>query len=375
MLCAASGTLYSLENGVATSRGTIGLDSPLSYAEVEDIVYISSIYWNGAYDHSTKTLSSWGVTQPPSPTLLSASGSLPAGTYHVCMTNVANGELSGNGPISSITLADVGGISILNRPSGAIVWCTDQNEGIFYRVGETALIADIPTVEPLPCFMCSPPPYMINLCYTLGVMWGSVGNEVFYSQPFRPSWFRSTLNRFTFDSEVTMIARVPTGLFIGCKERTYFLHGTEPGKMQQLGAGAGSIRGTLAYCNNLPELGDILGTSEKGYVDVPVWRTTDGLVAGNASGRLFNLTKDKLRMDAPERGASLYTNVDGSFKFITSSKMGLSGSAIGALSADTVTLFEDGKVSQSEFTHKGQGTSGSFADTATAEVRRGGVLI
>jgi hypothetical protein len=376
MLCAAGGRLYRLNGTTKTDLGAItGTEYPLSYEEVDDIVYISNPYWNTKFDPSTNALSSWGVVQPLAPILLSSTGNLPIGVYYVCMTNVVNGVLSGNGPISTISLTSVGGIQVLNRSSGAIVWCTDQNEGVFYRVGEVGTIVDIPTVEPLPSFLCTPPPLMSNLCYAFGLMWGSVGKDVYYSQPFQPTWFRTNLNKFSFDSDVTLIAKVPTGLFIGMTDKTVFLNGTEPDKMVQTSVGAGAVRGSLAYCNNVPALGDVLQTVEKGHNNVPLWRSLDGIVIGNSAGKLYNLTKDKVTMDAVNVGASLYRNVGGSFNFITSSQTGVSGSAQMPLNEETLTLFEDGEVSQHEFTHRGMGTTASISDVATCEVRRGGVII
>lgn len=377
MLCAAAGTLYKVVDGNTTSVATIsGPEYPLSYAEVDDLVYISTPYWNTVYDPATSTTSAWGLTRPSGPMLTSSSvGSLPVGIYHVCMTNVSGSDISGNGPITTITLSSVGGIQILNRPAGAIVWCTDKNEGVFYEVGAVSNISYLPTTEPLPSFLCSPAPYMTNLCYAFGLMWGSVDNVVYYSQPFRPTWFRVNLNKFTFESNVTIIAKVPTGLFIGMTDKTVFMEGTIPTEMHQKDAGAGSIKGTLVYSNNLPELGDILGTREKGYVNVPTWRTADGIVLGNANGKLFNLTKNKIKLDSPGSGASLYRNVNGTFQFLTSSSCGLSGSSIGELNENTLALFEDGKVSQSEFAHMGQGSTGSVADTVTYTLKRNGEYI
>ena len=377
MLCSASGHLYRLNGSAVIDLGSItGPESPLSYEEVDGLVYISNKYWNKKLDPKTNTLSQWGLTIPNGPALLSSStGSLPIGTYNVCLTNVSGSDISGNSPISSITLTSVGGVQILNRSIGSVVWCTDQNEGIFYRIGEVDLITDVMTVEPLPTFMCSSPPLLSNLCHAFGLMWGSLGNDVYYSQPFRPSLFRLSLNKFPFNSEITLIARVPTGLFIGTIEETFFLEGTEPEKMQQKSVGVGAVRNSLTYCNNVPALGDVLQTSEKGYQDVPMWRSHDGIVIGNAAGKLYNLTKNKVKLDVPMTGASVYRFVDGTFQFLTSSPIGRSGSSIGGLNAETLALFESGKVSQSEFTHKGQGSTALCTDMVTCEVRRGGVLI
>jgi len=283
--------------------------------------------------------------------------------------------LSGNGPISSITLATTGGIQILNRPSGAQVWVTDSNEHLFYLVGALNVIVDLPTVEPLPSFMCSPPPYLENLCYAFGRIWGSVGPDVYYSLPYHFGQFRLLSNKFPFDSEVTIIAKVPTGLFIGLEEHTVFLAGTEPTEMQQMDAGEGSIKGTLAYCNNLPDLSSVLGTAEKGFTDVPMWLTTDGVVAGNQSGRLFNLTKNKLKTGIPVRGASLYRNLQGMFQFLTSFKQGATASGKGFSDADTIKAFIDGRIDPSNKNLQGMSNRIGFSDTATCQVYRGGVEV
>lgn len=378
MLVAAANTLYRVESGGAlTSIDTIdGPDAPVSYEEANDKVYISNAYWSSIYDPATAAVTDWGISLPVGPMLLrSTAGNLQPGKYHVTFTQVVSDELSGNGPIADITLEEEGGITLLNRPAGALVWATDENEPIFYLVGAVDKIVDIPTVEPLPSFLCSPPPKMSNLCYGFGRMWGGSDNVLYYSEPYELGWFKPAANYFEFDSEITMIARVATGLFIGMADKTKFLAGTEPHQMTEHYAGAGSIAGTLAYANNLPELGDVLGTPEKGFVDVPVWRTTDGVVAGNVSGRLYNLTKHKLRMGVPERGASLYRNLNGVFQFLTSAARASGGSGVGLEDAETVTVFRNEGVAQSNAYPGGTVTLTGLSDTAECEVRRGGELI
>lgn len=349
---------------------------PVDFVDAENKVYFSNPYYQGIFDPATNTVSDWGVLPPSGPMLLSGSGSLSAGVYHVTMTSSVGDEISGTGPISSITLsADGGAITVLNRPSGSIVWCTDANEYIFYRIGETSKIDAITTVEPCPSLMCSPPPYLSNLCYAFGRIWGSNGSTVYYSEPFKLGWFRTSANRFEFEDEVTLIAKVPTGLFIGMRNKTRFYAGTEPEKMRVSDAGAGSIPGTLAYVNNMPELGDVLGTPEKGYVDVPVWRTTEGIVAGNALGRLYNLTKNKLIFGTPERGASLYRNFGGVLQILTSSKVGSGGSGAGFFDADTIAAIKAGKFDIFSLKSNAIGSGAVASETVTCELYRGGVLV
>jgi len=299
--------------------------------------------------------------------MLSQTGGLPAGTYAVCYTNHVGEEMSGNGPIAMITLSAVGGIQLLNRPAGAVVWMTDANESIFSRVGEVDSIVDLPYVEPLPSFLCSPPPFLENLTYAYGRIWGSSGSTVYYSEPFRFGWFKLTSNRFDFEDDVVLIAQVATGMFIGLKRKTFFLAGTEPTKMAQMEIGAGAVKGSLVYCNNMPYLADIMGTDQKVISNVPVWLSEDGFVAGNTAGRLFNLTKNKLRMGTPDQGASLYRDLNGVIQILTSFKQ----SGVGPSDAETVAAMESGKIVQSESTLRTQGSHAGFSDVAICGWHKG----
>ena len=74
---------------------------------------------------------------------------------------------------------------------------------------------------------------MEYITYAFGRVWGSVEKVLYYSEPFHPEWFRSALNKFEFDQNIILIAQVPTGLFIGCEDITYFLAGNEPQQMKQ----------------------------------------------------------------------------------------------------------------------------------------------
>ena len=115
-------TLKRIAGETATTIEDIGvLKTPMFYSEVGDKVYISNKYYNGIFDPDTDTISAWGITLPVGPMLSTTSGDLPAGIYHVCFTQTSGDDISGNGPITKITLSSAGGITVSNRPSGAIV--------------------------------------------------------------------------------------------------------------------------------------------------------------------------------------------------------------------------------------------------------------
>jgi hypothetical protein len=346
MMCIASGYLYRINQGIATQICAVsGPDTYMSYVEIDNKIYMSNKYWSTIFDPSDNSTSDWGLTLPEQPVVSSTVGNLPIGTYQICFTKFSGKEISGNGAIALIELTSEGSISIANRTADSLAWMTDPNGSKFYFAGQLDTIVDTaPSSEPLPSFLCSPPPYMEYLSYAFGRVWGNVDNILHYSEPFHPGWFRAALNKFEFDQDITLIAQVPTGLFVGCEDATYFLEGTEPTQMKQAVVGKGAIPGTLKYCNNVPELGDILSPAERIHVSVPIWLSQEGIVIGNVSGRLFNLTQQKVKFRPGVRGASVHRMKNGEFQYLTSFKQGSPGSGFGMADTATAEVIRNGKV-------------------------------
>lgn len=347
MLCVSNGKLFRIIQGQAVEICSIsGPQADLSYSEYNSKIYISNLHWNAVFDPFDNSVSDWGLSLPEQPVLTICAGSLPAGTYQVCLTRVSGYEISGNGAIASIEITEDGrGIGILNRNSGDIVWATDPNGSNFYLVGHVdTIMAAPPTSEPLPSFLCSPAPFMENITHAFGRAWGFIGKTLYYSEPMHPEWFRLQFNRFDFNQNITLIAQVPTGMFVGCENNTYFLKGVEPEQMSMDLAGSGAIPGTLFYCNNVPELGDVLSPAERIHVSVPIWLSQEGIVIGNISGRLFNLTQQKVKFAPGVKGAALHRIKNGEFQFLTSFKQGSPGSGFGMADAATAEVFRNGKV-------------------------------
>jgi len=346
MMCVSEGSLYRISQGVATEICAIsGPSTYLSYVEIDNRIHISNKHWNKVFDPSDNSISDWGLTLPEQPVISATTGDLLAGTYQVCFTRFSGREISGNGAIASIELTADSGITISNRTSDILVWMTDPNGSQFFLAGQLdTIVGMVQSSEPLPSFLCSPPPYMEYITFAFGRVWGNVDNILYYSEPFNSGWFRLQLNKFEFDQNITLIAQVPTGLFVGCEDETIFLTGTDPAQMTQSLAGKGAIPGTLKYCNNVPELGDILSPAERIHVNVPIWVSQEGIVIGNASGRLFNLTQQKVKFRPGERGASAYRMKNGEFQYLTSFKQGSPGSGFGMADTATVEVIRNGRV-------------------------------
>lgn len=343
-------TIYRIDSGAAVSIGSIGgVTTRTWFEEVGNLVYLSNKSTNKIFDPSTNSLSAWGLAVPNGPVLTAITGGLDPGEYHVCLTTYdGSNNLSGNSSISSIVLSSTGGITVGNRAANTIVWCTDPNGDVFYRIGDTGIIVNVPTIEPLPTLFVSQPPFMNYITHAFGRMWGACGNKVYYSEAFHPDWFRLGTGYFEYATPVTMIARMRTGLFIGCEDRTYCMLGAEDGadpkQMQQLDVGAGAIPGTLAYCNNIIELGDTISPPEKKHVSVPVWVSQEGIVAGNPAGRIFNLSQGKVRFSPGSEGAALYRQRGGDFQYLTSFYSGPDNDSVGISDEATIEVMRNGVV-------------------------------
>jgi hypothetical protein len=346
VLCASEGKLYRIsQNQAAEICSITGQDTYLSYIEIDNKIYISNKYWNTIFDPADNSTSAWGLTLPEQPVVSSTTGNLPAGTYQICFTKFSGREISGNGAIASIELTSEGGISISNRSADSLVWITDPNGNKFFLAGQLdTIVGHAQSSELLPSFLCSPAPFMECLDYAFGRVWGNIDNVLYYSEPFYPEWFRLQFNKFEFDQNITLVAHVPTGMFVGCEDVTYFLAGTEPSQMKQTVAGKGAVPGTLTYCNNVPELGDILSPAERIHVSVPIWLSQEGIVIGNASGRLFNLTQQKVKFRPGARGASVHRMKNGAFQYLTNFKQGSPGSGFGMADNVTAEVIRNGKV-------------------------------
>lgn len=340
LLVASEGQLYRFyPDGSKTALCDLAgpLDEKLYYALADGLVYISSRHWTGVLDPETNTVSAWGIAIPAQPVLaLGGSGALQAGRYRVCYTILFGNLVGGNGLITEIDVtADGSSILLVNKPSGVVAWVTDPNGDVFYRsYCEQSTIVEIDTVEPLPTFLCSPPSPMQFIRFAFGRIWGVIDNRLVYSEPYRCDLFKTT-NEFTFPTNILLLAAVDGGLYVGLDDRTIFLSGTEPGGMREVLVGAGVARNIVAYCNNVPEMGN----------NIPIWVSSDGLVAGGHNGSVVNITRGRVQFPAGTDGAAVSRMVNGAEQILTSYKQKRpQGSGVGFGDSATCEIIRNGRV-------------------------------
>lgn len=239
-------------------------------------------------------------------------GDMPPGTYTLGYTRAEYGRISGNGPLTQVTFdGGTQGIQLNNLPSGGQTWITQPNGKKLFlaNVVGGVVTGQVPQAIPLSSFTVAPPPGFTDFCQAFGRIWGCAGKKLVYSDPFQYEWFRAA-NFIPFLEDVGMVVLVTTGLFVNSRASTWYLDGTEPGKMVMKRVGDGAIPGTMVMAEMPANMAGgaatstIFATSSK--MPTPVWMSLTGVVVGTHGGNLTHLTEHRLRVVSRTQGASLY---------------------------------------------------------------------
>jgi hypothetical protein len=320
MLCVAEGAdapqaLFRIEGEQAWELCEItGPPAPVTFVEINGLVYGSNPYWKAVYDLLGGSLRSWGISLPLAPRVNLVAGDLPPGTYFIAYTNVAGGRLGGNGPMTKISWeGESAGLELLNLPAGTLCWITHPNGGeLFLAVVSAGVISSGPGLQPLPTFAATPPPGFSHFICEHGRIWGARGKQLFFSDPNQYELFRDG-NYLPFTDDLVLLAPVTGGIFANSLTSTWFLEGTDPAQMKLERVGDGAIPGTLTMAQmSGPSVGGGYEISRKlTQMPSPVWMTRQGVVVGTHTGHVVHLTESRVRINSRTQGAGLYRVQDG----------------------------------------------------------------
>ena len=273
-LCLAvkNGNLVRINSDLTPSLIKSGVGSePISFEEVDGVVYYTSSITTGIYDNGT--LRSWGIDRNYlSPTLSQVAGTLPIGTYQVTYTFLRNdGIESGCGVASYITTTTTSGISfpIPTHPDPQIlyarVYCSNQNGDVLYyngygTLGTTYTISSVDSdSNPLRMFNLDAAPTGDIVKYYNGRLYVASGNVLWYSEKYQYQHFILASNYIEFPSEILEVMPVEDGIWIG-SDNIYLLSGQEPQEFKKVTKeiarvikGTGSmVSGSYIHMENTP---------------------------------------------------------------------------------------------------------------------------
>jgi len=312
---------YLEEDNTATVIST-GL-SETNYLAWETI--LGDYYYSDGTNNKVIDKGEWGVASiPNNPTLWRIAGKLNAGIYQVilCYKN-SSGERGGASLSSTITVVESSGIVINDIPVSpegydTIAYVSTTNGEELYQNGiilngvtsytvidsrKSTNILDTQFMEPLPGGHI--------LRHFKARLYVANDNVLWFSEAYRYGLRKTGQDFFQFPAKIKIVQPVTDGLYV-VADKTYFLQGTDPKKMNQIVVSTDSaIEGT--------------GITVGGYsfgldtdTEVGYWFSEQGAVLGMPAGQLKQLTLNKVAIEENmQKGTTLYKEINGIKQMVT----------------------------------------------------------
>lgn len=298
--------------------------NPISFEEVDDLVYYSSITTNGIIQNGIER--SWGIPKNTyQPSLSSTSGNLSSGTYQVSFTYVNKYGIEGGAVNSSyISVSNSSGISLYIPATSdpdilyARVYCTTPDGTIQYysgigTLGSSYTISSISSFSnPLRTQGLDAAPLGHIIKYYRGRLYIASDNILWYSEPFQYQHFNLASNYFEFPERIKEVMPVEDGIWIG-SDRLYYLSGDSPDEFK---------RSTKEYVKVIEGTGTKISGSYIHIDNVPIgykWLvTTDlGIWILFNQGMLLNLTAQNLSISSADSGTSIFLQANGTNQYLS----------------------------------------------------------
>lgn len=293
-----------------TLRSDLAADDVVAYTEVNGETFYSSSTAMGRVLAGAHR--EWGVENPPGlPTLSAVSGAMYAGSYQVVTTFTnGNGEESGAGLATAITLAAGQGVQISGIPQPASaevaqvnIYGTAHNGDVFYHlvslpVGATSytLLTPPSMGRRLKTQFMTRLPHGRVLASAMGRIFSATGRYVFHTLPISNILCDRSKNWLMFPADVTVMAGVKDGLYV-VADKTYFI---TPG-----------ADGALAPPREVLPYGGAFGSLAMTPEGNWLWYSDRGVVLAGDGGEVRLLQEKQLSLGVAEVGATLYLEIDG----------------------------------------------------------------
>lgn len=160
------------------------------------------------------------------------------------------------------------------------------------------------------------PPTAHDLTHFRGRIYLAAGNLLWATELYLYDLVDKTRNFIQFEDEITMLASVDDGIYVGTTAAVYFLEGTlSEGLRRSHVMDAAAIRGSAVH---VPQ-SRVHPSARRGPVpedEVPVFMTTRGICAGLKGGEVYNLTQDRMVFPAGYSAAALYREDQGANSYV-----------------------------------------------------------
>ena len=316
----------------------------VSYCELEQRVVFTNGRDLGTVD-ANGNARMIGVTDPAGmPTVSVGAGGLQHGRYGAAYSFVnARGVESGLSPAAFIDLPEGGGIvfALPVIPDDAVsirAYTTPANGEVFYQMAEVpAGMATVTVGDDAPGkladtqFLHRMPGGSIVRVFK-GRLLVAVDNFLAFSEPFNYGLTSRRHNFIQFESTVTMVEAVESGVYVGTEAAVYFLAGSGPKDFEQAVVsfnvpvpGASTLLPSARLPDDMERLTD---------APVAVWLGAIGYSVGLATGLVHDVQSDRIDLPNYAAGSTVTYTTNGLTQLISvvqSEQSNGAGSAIDSI--------------------------------------------
>ncbi len=295
----SGGVLYQLSSDSSITRiGTVP-GSRLAAAYAGGYGYLHTDQFQGRFRAGIVQAS---VPLPDNVTVEVGAGALLAGKYLISATAVDTDLREGGAwPSIEVDVPDNSRITVTVTTAWpkAYVYVSGRNGRELYlysTADKTAVLAQMPDTLSLNNLLKrlhhGIPPPADRMETHRGMMFYAIGSLLAFSDPFDYEQVDFQSNLIPFDSAITMLASVETGLFVSTQTDIRFIRTDEQSRisLDPRPYGFAAIAGSQAKLD-LAKVGD--GQSGRGVL----FATVDGICLGSPDGSVSNLTRRKFQVD------------------------------------------------------------------------------
>lgn len=319
--------IFHPETVTATPLATMPSADQLSYTEENGILYAMNPSWAAMFKPYDTTAYPLGVPLPnviPQFAADTSKGSLEAGEYGVTYSIVnADGEESGLGPVSKVTLDAQGSIQgtlfTLKAGHRYRIYMTTVNGEELYQAA--AFDADItsfsimdhdegrqPATQGL-----EPVPYgHIIRAFNSRLLVGST-DFVYFTEAFRPHLHDPAHGWIATAGFTYMVEPVDAGVYIADKRGVRFYRGEDPSKWTEEFVSPDPI----VYRTNQVVPGSFFTGPLAEFDEVVVWLTRTGYQVGTPTGQVIPLNAQQIKLPSYVQGCAVSWIQDGRKQLIS----------------------------------------------------------
>ena len=295
---------------------------PMSYTLFDGRVY----YANGVDQGYVKdgVHYRWTLPTPSSPLVVySAGGSAPAGRYQFALTALFNdGEESGASRVTHLETSAAGSIEIGPIPNNPAVtkykiYMTYPDGKELFFLAEVApgtsslVLSSRPELQyPLRQLHMTPFPPFPRLATFKSYILGAQGRELFFSDPSQASLIDRQHAQVRFDDDITHIAPVEDGVYVGTGYQTLWLAGDDPTRWAKVTKDP--VYGITPMYSSFHPPTEVFADGRLAEGIVACWMSTETqLCVGRPNGSIQRITGERLAISTFGQCSMYYREYSG----------------------------------------------------------------